>query len=81
MSPKLKAELQDDELTLVVTDDNGEERERIEAEASTLRQNQQFVSSFERPIITLLTLYDREQQSVETDIEDIADADIPDLPT
>jgi len=77
----LDAEVSDDQLTIVVKDSGGNERERIEGEASMLRQNQQFVSSFERPILTLLTLYDREQQQAETDIDELAEADIPDLPT
>lgn len=79
--PTLEATVEDDELAIVVRDSDGTERERIEAEASMLRQNQQFVSSFERPILTLLTLYDREQQQAEADVEDIAGAEIPDLPT
>jgi len=79
--PTLEAEVSDDDLTIVVRDSDGNERERIEGEASMLRQNQQFVSSFERPVLTLLTLYDRERESQEDKLEEIADADIPDLPT
>lgn len=79
--PTLEATVRDDELAIVVRDSDGTERERIEAEASMLRQNQQFVSSFERPILTLLTLYDRERESRETELEEIADAEIQDLPT
>ena len=84
MAPTLEVEANPDSKTLdiTVTDSDGVEREHIETDAEILIQNQQFVSAHERPILTLLTLYQRErEQSTGADLEDIADTDIEDLPT
>lgn len=79
--PTLEAHVDPDteSLTISVSDD-GKKYEHIEVDADILIQNQQFVTSFERPILTLLTLYQREQQP-DTDVEDIAEEDLADLPT
>jgi hypothetical protein len=76
--PELTATVDTESETVEITvTDGNQEVERIESDVDILTQNQQFVTAFERPILTLLTLYERERQQ---NVEGVADADLEDLP-
>lgn len=76
--PELQATVNTESNTVTITvAENGVEYERIESDVEILTQNQQFVTAFERPILTLLTLYERRRQQ---NVGDVPDADLEDLP-
>lgn len=81
---RLIAEVEDGKLSITV-ESGGQEYENIESAIDILLRNQQFVGSFERPILTLLTLYNREQEErVESQAGDdgeFSNTEIEDLPS
>jgi hypothetical protein len=81
MAPRLDATVENGDLSIVVKDSDGEIRDSITTDAAILTQNQQFVTSFERPILTLLTLYQREQAEVAENGEGFENDEIEPLQT
>lgn len=85
-NPTLTAEITTGETPeLHVTVANGDGTiEESTADLALLIQNNQYVSSFERPVLSLLSLYEREvaaEQVGEQPTEEIGNGEIQDLPT
>lgn len=79
---RLVAEVTDGETLSITVESNGTTYEDTEVDIGLLIQNQKFVSSFERPILSLLTLSQRTQASEgstgefeEDELEDLPSAD------
>jgi len=83
-NPKLIAEINPtgENMELAITvEQGGKVRDRVESDLSIMSQNQ-YSNAFERPILTLLTLAQRErqeQQTVETDTQ-YGETELEDLP-